>query len=202
MAAFYTFRKNVRLLPGQTIRFLKGKGYFAFGKPTVTAPPITMYDSVTLSEIPADAEAVAGYVGGKWPTFPRLAAAFPKAHRLSIAVNATEDADVLDVENGDASNPDAPAWVKRQIAKGAKKPVVYTSLSNAQALLSELERFAIGRSQIRLWTAHYTFTPHRCSWRCGFGFSGLADATQYHDHALGRNLDASLVSGTFFEGDV
>lgn len=199
MTIFYTFRKNVRLLPGQVLRFLKGKGYYAFGTPL---KPVTMYDSIDLSQIPKDAAAVAGYVGGRWPTYPKVVSQFPNAEHLSIAVNATQNADTLDVENGDASNADAPAWVKRQLAKGAKKPVVYTSLSNATSLLKTLQAAGISRSQVRLWTAHYTFVPHRCSSKCGFGFSGQADATQYNDHALGKNLDASLCSPTFFVASV
>lgn len=199
---FYTFKKNVKLLPGQVVHFLRGKGYFAFGKAKSELPPITMYDSIVISEIPAGAAAVAGYVGGHWPTFPKLAAAFPHAHRLSIAVRAGQDAETLDVEAGDAVNADAPTWVRRQIARGVKKPVVYTSVSNAAALLATLQSAGISRDQVRLWTAHYTFVPHRCTSKCGFGFTGIADATQYTDHALGRNLDASLVSGSFFAEDV
>ena len=193
---FYTFRKNVRLLPSQVVRFLKGKGYYAFGKPKPSGE-VTMFDSVTISEIPADAAAVAGYVGGNWPTFPSLEAAFPRALRVSIAINVTEDADVLDVETGDATNADAPAWVKRQLAKGTK-PTVYTSLANAMPLRAVLQKAGIASWRYRLWTAHYTDRPHRCTSKCGFGFTGTADATQYTERALGRNLDASLCASTFF----
>src|ERR1035438_1080131 len=53
---------------------------------------VRMYDSVDLNEFPPNPEAVAGYVGGKWPTYAPLVKKFPKAHHLSIAVNAAEDA--------------------------------------------------------------------------------------------------------------
>lgn len=180
----------------QKLRFTAGQGYWLFGKPP--AQPITMFDSVDVSQIPATAKAVAGYVSGRWPTYPALVKDFPHAHRLSIAVNAREDADCLDVESGDAVNSQAAAWVKRQIARGVKRPVVYTSVSNAPALLAALKQAGIKRPQIRLWTAHYTFKEHRCTSKCWPGFTGTADATQYHDHALGKNLDASLCSPTFF----
>ena len=208
MPKFFTYRKNVKLLPGQVIRFVKGKGYFAFGKVVRPKPKpkpaveITMFDSVDIGQIPEKSAAVAGYVGGHWPTYPELVKRFPTAHKLSIAINSREDADVLDVEQGDAVNADAPAWVKRQLARGVKRPVVYTSLANANALLYELNRGGVSRSQVRLWTAHYTHKAHRCSASCGFGFAGEADATQYDDHALGKNLDASLCSPTFFRADV
>jgi hypothetical protein len=207
MRRFFTYRKKVVLLPGQVVRFVKGKGYYAFGKvkrpkPKPTPQPVTMYDSVSVSQIPANAAAVAGYVGGHWPTFPELERSFPHAHKLSIAVNAAQNAECLDVESGDATNDQVVAWVRRQVARGVKRPVVYTSVSNAPAVLRTLQAASIGRPLVRLWTAHYTDTPHRCSAKCGYGFAGTADATQYTSHALGRNLDASLCSPTFFGADV
>lgn len=157
-----------------------------------------MYDSVTLTEIPPTADAVAGYVDGIYTTWPELCKRFPKAHKLSIAVSVEGDAECLDVEPRDATNAQAPAWVRRQQARGVARPVVYTSLSNAKALLDVLEAAGIARSAVRLWTAHYTHTAHRCGPSCGFGLHTIADATQYTDIALARNLDCSLVSDTFF----
>jgi GH25 family lysozyme M1 (1,4-beta-N-acetylmuramidase) len=157
-----------------------------------------MYDSVSVSEIPASAKAVAGYVGGHWPTYNQLRLKFPKAHKLSIAIAANENADCLDVEPGDAVISQAAGWVKRQKAAGARKPVVYTSLSQAQLLINTLARAGLPRASYRLWTAHYTDKPHRCTPICGLGFKSKADATQYTDKALGRNLDASLCSPAFF----
>lgn len=159
--------------------------------------PFTMYDSITVTEIPPTAAAVAGYVNGHWPTFPTLAQTHPHAKRLSIAVTASADADCLDIEQGDATPADAAAWVKRQHARGVERPVVYTSLSQAKAVLAALKAAGIQRNQIRLWTAHYTFRPHRCTPLCQFGFWARADATQYTDKALGKTLDASLCAPRF-----
>ena len=39
---------------------------------------------------------------------------------------------------------------------------------------------------------------HPVASACGFGMTGKADATQYSDHALGKNLDASICAPTFF----
>lgn len=162
----------------------------------------TMYDSVTLDAIPADAEAVAGYTSGRWPTFKEIPARWPKAKHLSIAVNAEQDADCLDIENGDATPVQAPVWVRRQIARGVKKPVVYSSVSEMPTVLSILKTSGIKRSKVRVWTAHYTMREHRCGPECYRGFTTVADATQYSDKALGRNLDASLVSDSFFDPGV
>lgn len=195
---YFTFKKQAlaHRLPGDVVRFTKGKGYWLLHR--VLRVQITMYDSVNPDVIPAGAKAVAGYVGGRWPTFPTVTRLFPNAHHLSIAVSAVEDADCLDIEQGDASIAEAPGWVKRQQARGVKRPVVYTSLSQAQLLLRVLARAGVPRSHVRVWTAHYTLRPHRCTSRCGYSFTGKADATQYHDRALGRNLDASVCSGGFF----
>jgi hypothetical protein len=163
------------------------------------ARPTVMYDSVTVSAIPGDAKAVAGYTAGRFPTLPTLQQHFPKARKLSIAVASRFDAECLDVEPGDATPEVAAAWVKRQHARGVGRPVIYCSVSSAQTVLSKLAGAGIARSQIRLWTAHFTFKPHRCGPECGFGFSGRADATQWTDKALGRNLDESLVDPSFWD---
>lgn len=157
---------------------------------------VKMYDSIEVAQIPASAQAVAGYVGGKWPTFPELAGKFPKAQRLSIAVNSSEDAECLDIEAGDASAGDAPKWFRRQTARGVARPCFYTSLSNVGHLLATLEQAGIHRGDYRLWSAHYTGSAHLCG--PSEGISTYADATQYWDKALGRNLDVSLCTDSFF----
>lgn len=158
---------------------------------------IVMYDSVNPAEIPADARAVAGYVGGNWPTFHELAGRWPHAHRLSIAVNASEDGDCLDVENGDATPADAPGWFHRQKARGVAFPCFYGSVSvlpQIEAILAAAH--GIDRGQYRVWSAHYTGQPHICG--AGCGLRRPADGTQWTDKALGRDLDESLLRDDFF----
>lgn len=160
--------------------------------------PVTMFDSIDLAQIPADAPAVAGYTSGNWPTWGQLMARWPHAHRLSIAVNASHDADCLDVEPGDARPDQAADWVKRQRRRGIKRPVVYCSVSQAQTLLDLFTEAGLKRSQFRLWTAHYTNREHRCGPGCGFGLRDEADATQWTNRAQGRNLDQSICAPGFF----
>lgn len=157
---------------------------------------ITMYDSVDVAAIPHDAQAVAGYRDGKYQTYPELVTRFPATPKLSIVVFAKDDGDCLDIENGDASIGDAPGWVKRQHARGQKRPVLYTSLSNVNTLHDELSKAAVYRGEWRLWSADYVGFPKING--PADGISTYADATQYTDKALGRNLDASLCSTTFF----
>jgi hypothetical protein len=158
--------------------------------------PFFMYDSINLSGIPKTAVAVAGYVGGNWATWFAIPRFFPHAKRTSIAVNASEDADFLDVERGDATIQQAPAWFKRQRARGKKRPGFYVSVANARALLQELKAAGIRRREIKLWTAHYTGKPHRCSPLCRFGFWAIADATQWVSTS---GYDCSLCEPGFIE---
>jgi hypothetical protein len=161
---------------------------------------IQMFDSVSVGAIPANAPAVAGYVGGSWPTYLRLVQGFPRAYHLSIAVNAYEDAECLDIECGDATPYEAPAWVKRQLGRGVQRPVVYSSVSSMGAVLGALESDGIRPDAVRLWTAHYTGSPHICTPEsCGrYGLRVTSNATQWTDRALNSNLDESLCDETFF----
>lgn len=158
---------------------------------------IVMYDSIDPSQIPDNAQAAAGYVNGSWPTWSSLAAKFPNAHRLSIAVNSSGDATCLDVENGDATVGDAPGWYARQVAVGVWRPCFYASAGIMDGLVATLQQAGIARSSVRLWSAHYS-GEHICApGSCGTTSTAM-DATQWTDQALGRNLDQSLLVDDFF----
>lgn len=159
---------------------------------------IIMYDSVELSTIPRTAAAVAGYVGGFWPTFKYLRPRWPHARLLSIAVQPDQDAGALDVEKGDAQPAEVPAWVRRQHRRGEARPILYAALSQMPVVLHELERAGVSRKSYRLWSAHWTGTPHFCDSSCDPEFHDRAGATQFTNRALGRNLDASAVMGDWW----
>lgn len=157
-----------------------------------------MYDSVTVGEIPTDAEAVALYIDGAYRNWTAGRLHARKARRLSIAVFASDDADALDIESGDATAADAPGWIRRQQRRDpGSRPVLYSSRDNMLSVLAALRQHGINRSEVRLWSAHYGLGPHICSPRaCGAAFT--ADATQWTDRALARNLDESLLDEGFF----
>ena len=150
----------------------------------------SMFDSTTVGAIPPDAEAVAGYVGGAFPTFANLVADFPHAKHLSIAVSAVEAAECLDVENGDAVPSEAPGWVHRQLARGVKRPVLYADASTMPVVKSQMSAAGFSRSEYRTWVAHFTDVPH---------LEDGDDACQWTQTALGRNLDESLCVSSFFD---
>jgi hypothetical protein len=168
--------------------------------PTVITVTMTMYDAVDVSALPPGADAYAGYLDGAFQTFAELRRRFHGngTHLLSVAVFASGTADCLDIEAGDATNAEAPGWVKRQLAGGAGRPCLYTSVSNMDVLVAALTRAGVGRAGVRLWSAHYGQGRHIC----GPGTCGLSrhacDGTQWTDAALGRSLDESLLRTNFF----
>ena len=182
-------------------------GWFKKPKPKPVTK-IYMYDDITVSLIPANAPAVAGYVDGRWATWNTVYKKFPKAKKLSIAVFPTDYADCLDVEPGDATIAQAAAWVKRQNLTwatrphDASRPVLYTSASWGNALND-----ACAKAGLRLgvdylwWSAHYNpaLGEHFCSPKCYPGLRYTAHATQFTDHANGKSLDESVCLPGFFK---
>jgi hypothetical protein len=159
-----------------------------------------MYDSTNVGALPHGADAYAGYVEGLFPTFAALKRQFTAsgAHLLSIAVFASGDAECLDIEPGDATNAQAPGWVKRQLARGAHRPCLYTSVGNMDALVTALGGAGISRAAVRLWSAHYGQGKHICGpATCGLT-RHASDGTQWTDSALGRSLDESILLSDFF----
>lgn len=210
--------------------FLKNKdalyGWYKRPKPPVPSPipspvpspvpppgPVTsllMFDDINVDLIPKDAKAVAGYIGGHWPTYNRVVQMFPHARHLSVAVSTLYDADCLDVEPGDAPISLAPAWVKRQLklrAQGVKTynttlPVLYTSASWGANLINACSKAGLRYGKDYFWwSAHYNpaLGKHLCSPKCGFGIKVQAHATQFTDMALGKHLDESFVTPGFFK---
>lgn len=166
------------------------------------AAPRKMYDSTTVDEIPVDAPAAAGYIGGSWPTYENgsLRRRCPHSRLVSIAVASSHDAECLDVEPGDATPADAPAWVRRQHARGIERPAVYAAAGEMGAVLSALDAAGIHPDEYRVFTAHVGNGKHLC----GPGTCGLipvkAHATQWTWTSGGKNLDESVVRPGFWVG--
>jgi hypothetical protein len=154
-------------------------------------------------------EAFAAYVDGgigDQPNAARVAAAFPGARHLSIALSAAHDADCLDVENGAASPADVPGWVARQRARGIARPCLYANVSTmADAVLPAVRPvLRAGLASVRLWSAHYDPAhgehicgPASCKWP---GLTVAMDATQWTDayHGPAGVVDMSLLADDFF----
>jgi hypothetical protein len=157
-----------------------------------------MYDAVDISQIPSNPAAVAGYVDGAWQTAHALAARFPHARLLTIAVFAADDADCLDIETGDATPAQAAAWYARQKARGAQRPCLYASVELMQTqVVPVLKAAGISRADVRLWAAHYG-GRHICGPASCGELGTDADGCQFTDLAFGRPLDQSMLLPDFF----
>lgn len=161
-----------------------------------------MYDSIDVAQIPATARAVMGYVGpvtadNHFVTFPALVRRFKHANKLSVATHPEFSAEFLDVENGDARPADFVPWLRRMFVAGEDRPGLYASRDTVPTVIALATAAGIPRSRYRILSAHVGLGPHICSpTSCGASFT--ADGTQHTFKALGRNLDESLLSDTFF----
>jgi hypothetical protein len=133
-----------------------------------------------VANLPPGLNAYAGYVNdsGIGETWPGVQALAKQQNAIAFAITTNGSfAQCADVEQGAMSN-----W------KGYEYG--YCSVSNVNSLIAQF-----GRPQ-KLWTAHYTGTPHICSPVCWPGLVTTADGTQWIDH--GGAWDESLLSDTFF----
>lgn len=142
----------------------------------------TLYDSTTpVRSVPADAQMVAGYVNGLYTNLATVRTAFPNAVHVSIAVTSAADAMVLDVETGDASPADAPAWCQRQRARG-QIPTVYCNASTWPQVRSAFQTHGI--AEPCWWIADYDGVAQ---------IPPGAIAKQYRSDTA-QNLDCSVVA--------
>jgi hypothetical protein len=133
----------------------------AAGRPAVlprgAAVPRTMYDAVTVANIPAGALMVAGYVDGHYANLAAMRARFPHALIVPIAVRAsTNDGLVLDIETGDATPAEGPGWVTMRRAAG-EDPSVYCNTSTWPAVKAAFA--SAGVTPPHYWVAQYDGNP-------------------------------------------
>ena len=153
---------------------------------------LRMLDSITPGNLPPGADAYAGYADGRFANIAGIKGRFPAARVLTIAVFASSDADAADCETGDMTPAEVPGWVRRQLARGVHRPVVYSSVSQMPTVLAALTAAGITRAQVRLWSAHYGAGKHIC---------GGMDGTQWTDQAPGTGgtlVDESVLLDDFF----
>ena len=143
-----------------------------------------MYDGVNAGSVPAGAAIYAGYVDGNWQSYDALAAEYPGALHVSICVTSGDDARVLDVESGDATPDEAPAWAARQRAAGTAYPVVYMNESTWSAVQSAFSDQGVAAPLY--WVASYVDDPTKVP-----DLPDGAIALQYYDYG---GYDASVVA--------
>jgi hypothetical protein len=169
---------------------------------------LEMLDSVTVADLPDGADAYLGYPFGDYVTWPELVARFGgRAHLLSMAVEAGQDAEGCDCETGDLTAAQVVPWVARQLGRGVWRPVVYRSVSGMAEIVAGLAKAGISRASVRLLTAHYDWRPdaagkHICGpATCAWEGVPACDGTQWTDQAAGvggSHIDESLLADDFF----
>lgn len=164
------------------------------------ASKLLMFDDVTVSLLPAGFDAYAAYVDGRFANFAAVKARFPHVNILSVDVNGSNtDANALDIEPGDDTNAGAVPWVREKLIRRDRRIVVYTSVSNVDALVNTLAIAGIARSSYKIWSAHYAAGEHICGPGTCRLTSFACDGTQYTDRANGDSLDESLLDDGFFD---
>lgn len=87
-----------------------------------------MADSVNAADLPAGFDFYAGYVNGLYANMAQIEKRFPNSKVIGISVTVQNNGTVLDVENGDATPSQAPAWCQMRRNAGIT-PWVYCSES-------------------------------------------------------------------------
>jgi hypothetical protein len=145
-----------------------------------------MLDGIVASNIQAavskyDAKLIAGYTDGRWPDFQAAHALMPELLAVSITVTPTQfGALVLDVENGDASPAQAPAWVVGSRARGIV-PCIYCNASTWPAVRAAFTSARV--AEPLYWIADYDNNPtipdgaiaHQFLGTLSFDVSSVAD---------------------------
>lgn len=117
-----------------------------------------MYDT-TDDTAPAGADLYAGYVNGRYQSYKKLKAQYPNKVVVSIDVlNHPGVAQVLDIEAGDATPNEAPAWFDASLKAGIHRPTLYFSSSYAGEIKSYM-----GNRKFDAWIAEYGPKLHASS---------------------------------------
>jgi hypothetical protein len=150
---------------------------------TELAPAIaarTMYDSTEPAAIPPDAEIVAGYVDGSYRWSDADWNRFATSVKVGIATQpSTNEGTVLDVELGDATPEQAPAWIRMRQADGVPQPTIYCGLSAVGRV-----REACKGLLYWLWVADWTGSPHPVSYAAAVQYANSAQAGGHFDLSI------------------
>lgn len=143
-----------------------------------------MFDGVDPSTVPAGAALYAGYVDGQWQSYTALVAAHPAARHVTICVSTLDDAQVLDVETGDATPEQAPGWAEHQRSRGNPYPAIYMDETAWPAVQKAFADQAVAAPLY--WVAAYVDEPTQ-----PVTIPDGAIAVQFYDYG---GYDASLVA--------
>lgn len=116
----------------------------------------TMYDAVTVANLPPGGDLYAGYIDGRYANVDTIRARFPTARVVVISVVGGTPADVLDVEAGDVKPAGAPQWVTWMRSLG-RTPTIYCPRSLWTACIFQFN--VQGVEWPNWWIAQYDNDP-------------------------------------------
>lgn len=125
-----------------------------------------MFDSTNGDNIPANAVLMAGYINGKWQSYYVMVSRFGATVTiLTITVKAHNPdgsyviADILDVENGDATPEEAPGWTNAM--RLLDRPIITPYCSRLGTWPATLAAFKAQNIALPdFWIADQTNSPH------------------------------------------
>ena len=106
---------------------------------------------------PEEAQLLAGYIDGNWPSFRDLANTHPNQRHVSITVTGNLSATVADQERGDLTPQSAARWAKGEHSVG-RVGTIYTDLSNFDACKEAVRAEGLDPDSITdvmWWLAHW-----------------------------------------------
>ena len=163
-------------------------------KDTVTATLLGQ-DSVGVSSLEAGFPVYAGYAYGPFDNWAALVARFGKTSKLisiSPSVEDTERVACLDVEPGNATPAESPAFVRLGQAGILNKPTIYCSAGDISAVVDAMSNAGISRNSYYIWSAHW-IGLHICGpATCGYP---QADGCQY---ASNNAFDSDVFTASMF----
>jgi peptidoglycan hydrolase-like protein with peptidoglycan-binding domain len=132
----------------------------------------------------------AGYGRGSFTNMSAVESRFPGAKYVSVSPYVTTGVDCLDVEPGDASPSDAPAFVRNCKTVNTVKPVIYANASTMGAVKDALNAAGISRTQYFLWVAEWDGSaaiPQGYDGKQYASTSGY-DADSFYDYMFGPSV--------------
>lgn len=154
---------TVARVPLSRVTSLWGKPYLGWSTPVFQGIDWSgdmarvMRDSTTPTDIPvAGTDLVAGYLNGSYAWSSAGWARFPDAGHVTIDVNGTRpDADVLDVEPGDATVAGGVVWLPKALAIPRDyPPMIYCNRSNRTAFVTAAKAAGFSvNTHFKFWVA-------------------------------------------------
>ncbi|HEY4850871.1 MAG TPA: hypothetical protein VII22_08745 [Streptosporangiaceae bacterium] len=150
-----------------------------------------MRDSAVAAHVPVGGtQLVAGYVNGSYAWTAADWNRFPGIHHITIdVIGDRPDADVLDVETGDATPEGAVQWVRNKLARHEPyAPVLYCNRSTLTPLFDAMQAAGYHVVQhFRLWIATLDGTQKTND------MTGVTAVQYAGEKTTGGNYDQSIV---------